>query len=225
MNIFDQLDISPEQDEIRDLRDSLFNYPVGSTVVYNTKSKSLIFNYPDTEPEYVHGPGSLPVGVVLEQLDDGSYIILYKGCLNKETLDLTGMIYNIDFRNDSARSQYLASVIAAQFQKYAKQFNKKLCEMGLKSDDFTVLLPSNRHFDIVTYNTAVICESMSVLLGEEKGEKFYDRLITGRFYCNIGGHIAVWKVPVSTRNEIKFYDSPSIFGGYFLPIIRVHRFG
>lgn len=64
---------------------------------------------------------------------------------------------------------------------------------------------------------------MSILLGEEKGQTFYDNLISRRFYCNIGGHIAVWRTPVNVKKPV-FYTAPNVLGGYFLPILNLKFF-
>lgn len=92
---------------------TITDYPLGSMVVYNTETNSLGYYMPGTPEEIVKSSGNIPVGVVLEQLDDMSYIVLYKGCLNKETLDLTGMIYNTSIDDANQRASYLGSVIAA----------------------------------------------------------------------------------------------------------------
>lgn len=123
MSFFDDFDTEESFNEILPTSTtvcSMTDYPLGSMVTYNTVSKSINYYAPETEECYVRGKGNIPIGVVLEQLDDMSYIILYKGCLNKDTLDLTSIIYNMrGLPNKATRTQYIASVVSGQFKKYS----------------------------------------------------------------------------------------------------------
>lgn len=144
---------------------------------------------------------------------------MYKGFLNQEKLPL---MQNMNIRGlvSKDKHNYIASVILNDFNRYKSIYYNSCKQQCLKNMELQ--LPTNNHMDIIVHNTALIIENLSKLIGDNKAESFYNKLMSERIYCNVGGRVAEWKIPTE-RNPV-FYNEPSIIGGYFLPIMIIKLF-
>lgn len=191
------------------------SYPVGSLVVYSKNNNRFTIFTPSFNGK-MNTNDYVAVGIVLEQLNDYSFIVLNKGFLNQEVLPLYD---NITYSSISCSKNYqkdLSAIIAHEFNRYTTFF-KNSCNINAIKQ-LNMMLPSNRHMDIIVHNTADIINGIEKLVGTEKAEIFYNKLLNDRIYCNISGYIAEWKIP---KKDNIFYKEPSIHGGYFLPVMHI----
>lgn len=164
-------------------------YPVGSMVLYIPNKKKFIINSPGTKINNLSDK-QIVIGVVLEHLEDNSYIVMYKGFLNKEPFQLSwDQVTSVCHNWDTSPGP----VIAKQFSILSSTLNRYLDKNGLPRLKF--MLPSNRHFDIISHNIDVIVESMKEMLGENKTNEFQHILSFNKIFCNLNGHIITWEVP------------------------------
>lgn len=195
------------------------NYPVGSMVLISKSSNTFHLFKPDTEMDTVN-PDYSSIGIVLNQIDNNTYAVMYKGFLNQEKLPLMSNMNIRSLASKDNRHNYIASIILNDFNRYKNIYYNTCKYAVLKNTELQ--LPTNVHMDIIVHNTALIIENLSKLIGDDKTESFYNKLISERIYCNIGGRVAEWKIP--TEKKPVFYSEPSIIGGYFLPIMIIKLF-
>lgn len=220
MGFFDQPNINEILEETLGNNEfdviSNISYPVGSIVTYNLETNVFLIKSPDIEG-FVN-MHILSVGVVLEQLNDLSFIVLYKGFLNQEALDFWKMrSANNIFSNFEKNAP---SAVIGEFNHYVRQY-KKHVEGVPDLYKATPIIPSNRHMDIIYKNKDIILKSLSTLIGEEKIKIFKDKLYNNPIYCNISGHIVEWQYPKNEDDNPEFYSMISRKGGYFLPILHI----
>lgn len=190
-------------------------YPVGSTVLYIPDRKEFIINPPGTNFTNLKDK-QVVIGIVLEHLEDNSYIVMYKNFLNTEPYKFSREQLSSTLE---AGDNMLGSFISKQFNVLANSMNRRLDKLGIPRMKF--MLPSNRHFDIIRYNAEIIIQGLEELTGKLKADNFTEILMDKKIYCNLAGHVITWQMPNEQRQDS--YQALNILTrGYFLPIIHLN---
>lgn len=185
------------------------NYPIGSMVRYEYNNQAFVISPPYTDLTKIL-THQVTLGVVLEQLPDMTYVVMYKNIINQPIDPLLGNLIESD--------EDQAGIIVKYFNIYTNQINRYMDKLNIPRLKF--MIPSNRHMDLIYNNIEIICESLIKLMPKNKVYDFIDGIQKKRIYCNIGGHIASWKYSDEEGHK-EFYSRPRIFNTYFLPIFLI----
>lgn len=204
-NFFKDIILENTQTASRKYNLSKSAYPVGSAVVYSQKTKSFSIYSPEIELKDIDH--YISVGIVLKDLGQFKYIVMFKNILNNEQ----EIIHSYNTNN-------IGNSVVAIFKDYCKKFKKKLTEDQLEIwENIEFILPGNIQMDTIYNNQSVIFPKLKELIGEEKTNSFIKKFNTRNFFCNLGGHVVLWHNKTKTNSN--FYSQLSSFTtGYFLPI-------
>lgn len=205
----DEENIKILQENIEQETNDMFKpgYSLGSPLFYNTELNKFILFREDAKISDIDKNKFIFLGIVLEQMEDYTFIIMYKNVLNSDPECI-----KLGSSNDAG------SIVTGIFKDYCKRFKKKLPnEYSFIRKNINFILPSNRHMDLIYNNQNTIINKLTELNSKEKANTFKARLTYNKIFCNVGGYTVIWHTP--TKASPNFYDSIKPFTmGYFLPI-------